>query len=105
MTVIEYNSVRREVPRAHVIARFEAHYEAQEVSFGVVYRRHPQHVVVECDCGETATFTGLRTTCSECGANHATVVRKELAAAGRLRDEVLHPWCYAGDREDAGLPY
>lgn len=105
MQVIEYNSVRHEVPGAHVIARFEAHYEAQEVPFGVVYRWCPECLLIECGCGESLTLTCSMTTCSECGADHTAIVRKELAAAGRLGDEVLHPWRYAGDREDAGLPY
>ena len=87
-----------------VIERTEGHYEVQEVEFGRVYRWCPGCVIVECECGERLTLTSSVTTCRWCGADHTSVVR-EGSPAGRLGDETLHPWRYAKDREDTGLPY
>jgi len=50
------------------------------------------------ECGEKAILSASATTC-ECGADHATLVSRELAAE-RSRDETLRPWRYA--RNDAG---
>ncbi len=87
---------------ARVIECFEEHYEVQNVEFGRVYRWCSERVVLECDCGEELILTGSVTACG-CGADHAAVVREELATRP-LRDETLHPWRYAGDREDGGMP-
>ena len=86
------------------IERKEGRYEVQEVEFGRVYRWCPECLVVECDCGERLALTASMTTCHWCRVDHASVVREELATR-RLGDEALHPWRYAGDREDTGLPY
>ena len=92
--------------RATMIERTEGHYEVQEVEFGRVYRWCPESVLVECDCGERLTLTISMTTCRGCGTDYVEVVREELVAAGRSGDdEALHPWRYARDREDAGLPF
>ncbi len=85
-----------------VIERVAGRYEVGEVDFGRVYRWRPERVVLECECGERSVFTGSATTCG-CGLNHVAVVR-EGTDAGRLGDEALRPWRYAGDREDAGIP-
>ncbi len=85
-----------------VIERAEGRYEIQDVEFGRVYKWRPEQVVVECGCGERATLTACETTC-RCGADHAVVVREELV--GCSEDETLHPWRYAGDSEDTGIPY
>jgi len=87
-----------------VIERSGGRYEVQDVEFGQVYRWCPECVVVECDCGEKWILTPSATTCGWCGKDHAAVFREELDA-GRAGDEALHPWRYAGDREDFGLPY
>ena len=58
--------------------------------------------MVECDCGERPVLTYSETTC-ECGADHADIVQQELAAR-RVGDETIHPWHYAEDRQDVGLP-
>lgn len=87
---------------ANVIECAEGRYEVQDVEFGRVYKWRPERVVVECDCGERMALSGSETTCI-CGADHTEVVREELADS--LEDEILHPWRYAGDREDDGLPY
>ncbi len=86
-----------------VIMSTAGRYEVQELEFGQVYKWHPETVVVECDCGERPTLTSSTTTC-ECGADHASVVREELAGQCS-EDEALHPWRYAGEREGLGLPY
>ncbi len=87
-----------------IIERTRERYEVQKVEFGRVYRWCPECVVVECDCGEKSILTASTSTCAGCGADHATVVRGE-SAAGRLESEALHPWRYAKDSRDAGLPY
>ena len=89
-----------------VVGRTEGHYEVQEVEFGRVYRWCPGCVVVECYCGERLTLTGSVTVCRRCGADHTAVVQEEEEVVGhqQLGDEVLHPWRYFRDREDAGIP-
>ncbi len=37
---------------AKVIERVQARYEVQEVEFGKVYKWHPAHIMLECQCGE-----------------------------------------------------
>ena len=86
-----------------VIERSEGHYDAQKVQFGTVYRWCPGSVVVECDCGERSILTHSETTCLQCSGEHADIVREEVAAR-ELEDTAMHPWRWAGDREEAGLP-
>ncbi len=85
------------------IERTEGHYEVQDVEFGTVYRWCPEYFLVECDCGEVSTLTISETWCAWCGADHAVVLREELAAR-QLEDESAHPWRHVGDREDVGIP-
>ncbi len=80
------------------------HYEAEEITFGVVYRWYPGSLLMECGCSKVLALTRSLSTCSECGADHAPVVREELAGQCS-EDEALHPWRYAGEREGLGLPY
>ncbi len=87
-----------------MLERTEGHYEVQEVEFGRVYRWCPECVVIQCECGERMALTSSMTTCRRCGVDHAAVAREELADR-RLREEALHPWRYAREREGAGLPY
>jgi hypothetical protein len=87
-----------------VIEHTAGRYEAQDVPFGKVYAWRSGCVVLRCDCGERSVFTGSATVCP-CGADHATAVNEELAAVvGRLGDEDLRPWHYAGNG-DARLRY
>ena len=81
----------------------EGHYEVQETSYGKDYVWSTECVVVECDCGERLTLTRSESTCPECGAEHAAIIREELAAR-RVGDETIHPWHYAENRQDVGLP-
>ncbi len=82
----------------------EAHYDVQEVEMGQVYTWRPESIAVECDCGERLSLTASNTTCGGCGADHESATREGLDA-GRSGDEAAHPWRYAEDREDSGLPY
>ncbi len=86
-----------------VIEHTEGHYDVQEVQFGTVYRWCPECVVVECYCGQSPTLTHSQSTCPECGADHVAIVREELAAR-RVGDETIHPWHYAENRQEVGLP-
>ena len=88
---------------ARVIEATAGVYETREVEFGRVYTWHPGYAVVECDCGEVSTLTGSASVCHRCGTDHAVAIREELAVA-RPGNQALHPWRYAGDREDTGLP-
>ena len=80
------------VPMTKVIERVEAHYEVQDMEMGKVYRWRPAHVSVECTCGEEPTLSALRTTCGECGTDHAAIVEAVLHA--RPEDKGDHPWRY-----------
>ena len=86
-----------------IIERIEGYYEAQEVPFGVVYQWHPGYLLIECGCGEKLALSCFIRTCSDCGADYVAVVQEELAG-GCSEEEALHPWRYAGEREDVGLP-
>jgi hypothetical protein len=57
---------------------------------GAVYKWRPVSVVVECDCGERATLTASKTTCSGCGADHAAITEEMLDT--RIEDRVVRPW-------------
>ena len=80
------------VPMTKVIERVQAHYEVQDVEMGKVYRWCPANVLVECICGEEPTLSAFRSTCGECGADHAAFVGDLLDA--RLEDKGDHPWRY-----------
>ena|SRR5215210_2160176 len=99
----ERSEEQSKVRYAKVIERIGGYYEAQEVPFGVVYQWHPGYLLMECGCGERLALTCFISTCSDCGADHAAVVQEELAGECS-EDEALHPWRYAGEREELGLP-
>ena len=93
------------IEKSVVLEIVAGHYEAEEIAFGVVYRWCPGSLLMVCGCGKVLGLTRSLSTCGECGADHAPVIREELA--GLLcseEDEALHPWRYAGDREGLGLP-
>jgi hypothetical protein len=90
---------------AKVIECLKARYDVQEVQLGTVYRWRPQGVLIECECGETVALTVSEATCEACGAEHTWLVRTDEAKRLPEEDEVLHPWRYSEDREDAGLPF
>jgi len=68
----------------------EGHYDVQRTSYGEAYVWCPECVVVQCDCGERAVLSASETVCS-CGADHAALVREELASRG-VSDGASHPW-------------
>lgn len=86
-----------------IVERVAGHYDVEEAEFGRVYRWRPASVVAECYCGNKPSLTISETTCRVCGTDLSEAVREELAAR-EARDEELHPWRYARDREGAGLP-
>jgi hypothetical protein len=57
--------------------------------YGIDYVWCPRCVFVECDCGERLVLSTSLTTCG-CGADHAALVREELASR-RPSKEVSHP--------------
>jgi len=73
-----------------VIECIEGHYEVEETSYGQAYVWRPEHVVVECDCGERLVLRASETDCS-CGADHAALVREKLASR-KVSNGALHPW-------------
>jgi hypothetical protein len=75
---------------AKVLECVEAHYEVQEVEMGKVYKWRPANALVECTCGEEPTLSAFRTTCGECGADHAAILGEVLQA--RPENEIDHPW-------------
>ena len=78
-----------------IIEDIEAHYETHEVPFGRIYEWHPEHIIVECDCGERFTFTAASTTTTcRCGTDHSAVIREIHKHEGRLPDKSIHPWHY-----------
>ncbi len=88
-----------------VIEYLEGHYTAQEEPFGVAYKWSPERVVIECECGARPTLTSFVSICSGCGMDHALSARQELNGSWEMTvDKVLHPWRYAGDRENYGVP-
>jgi hypothetical protein len=77
-----------------IIEDIAAHYETHEFPFGRSYEWHPEHIIVECDCGHTLTLTGTSATtaCGECGADYGSLVHDIRHREERLRDEDEHPW-------------
>ena len=94
---------------AKVIERVRARYEVQDVELGKVYKWRPEHIVLECRCGQRLSLTASTTSCVECGTDHGLAVN-EASTDGHQSDQTLHPWRYyyyysEEDREDDGLPF
>ena len=87
-----------------VIERLDAHYEVQDVQMGKVYKWRPEHILVECRCGQRLSLTASKTSCAECGTDHMLAVQ-EASTNGHQSDQTLHPCRYSEDREDGGLPF
>lgn len=90
----------------NTLERTEGRYERQEVKFGKVYRWCPEHVKIECECGERLLLTATSsTTCPRCGADHTAIFREELNVGRSRTDGTLHPWRYeAQGLFETGLP-
>lgn len=92
-----------------VIERLSERYDLQEVEFGTVYKWRPLRIMLECECGERVALTASETACEQCGVEHASLVQQEVfkeLSGDRLEgDEEVHPWRYAGKRQDAGIPF
>lgn len=93
---------------AKVIEQAEAHYDVQQLELGRVYKWRPGSVLVECECEKKVDLSASESTCEECGAGHARLVRESLAE-GRLEEveeKVLHPWRYSAISDTStSLPY
>jgi hypothetical protein len=72
-----------------VIERNEGHYKVHKLPYGIDYVWCPRCVFVECDCGERLVLSASLTTCG-CGADHAALVREELASR-HPSEEASHP--------------
>jgi hypothetical protein len=84
-----------------IIEDIEAHYETHEVPFGRIYKWHPEHIIVECDCGERFAFTATSTTTTcRCGTDHSGVICEIQKHEGRLPDKSIHPWQYDTQEQD-----
>jgi hypothetical protein len=79
-----------------IIEDIPAHYETHEVPFGRSYEWHPEHIIVECDCGQKLLITGTSNlpSCPECGADYASLVHDIRHREEQMRDEDIHPWHY-----------
>jgi hypothetical protein len=78
-----------------IIEDNEAHYETREVPFGRLYEWHPEHIIVECDCGERFTLSATSTTPTcRCGIDHGAIVRNIERHADSQSDKISHPWLY-----------
>jgi hypothetical protein len=85
-----------------IIEDIEACYETHEVPFGRIYEWHPEHNIVECDCGErfTLSATSTTTTCCRCGTDHGAIVRGIQKHEGRLPEEITHPWHHDAQEQE-----
>ena len=89
-----------------VVERFEARYDAQEVTFGTVYKWRPESVMIECECEETVTLTASEATCEECGAEHMRLLKQDLTESRLREDQETHPWRYTAKGDNGtSLPY
>src|ERR671912_521657 len=81
---------------SRIIERIEAHYDTVEVPFGRIYQWNQAHLTLECDCGETLTFSGTSATvaCYGCGADYGALVNDIHYQEEHLGDEDVHPWHY-----------
>ena len=78
-----------------IIKDVEAHYETHEFPFGRSYEWHPEHIIVECECGEKLTLTaGSTTSVCWCGTDHGAIIGEIQKREGRLSDRVIHPWLH-----------
>lgn len=77
---------------ARIIESGEGHYEAREVSFAKVYERNPEHVALECECGEKSILTATSTmiTRGRCGTDLRGLIHDIRVREGRLADKLAH---------------
>jgi hypothetical protein len=79
-----------------IVERVQAHYEAREVPFGMVYEWHPAYVALKCECGEKVTLSATNTipTCRRCSADLGAFVDDIREREAHLPDKLTHPWFY-----------
>ena len=90
-----------------VLMSTQGRYEVSEVKYGRVYRWHPGHIVVECECGQRPSLTNFMSSCGECGTDHIESIQQWLEVLKEaIEDKVIHPWRYEHSlSEDSGLPF
>ena len=87
-----------------IVEHLAGHYEDQDVEFGKVYTWCPETVVIECECGNRATYerpeivSGSVSAC-ECGEDQSQ------DEEGKEKDKRLHPWRYWHTTNDSGIPF
>jgi hypothetical protein len=69
-----------------VIECIEGRYDVQKTSYGETYVWCPEHVVLECDCGQRLVLSASQTACS-CGEDYGALVREVL-----VHQRAPHPW-------------
>jgi hypothetical protein len=85
-----------------IIENIEAHYETHEVPFGRIYEWHPEHIIVECGCGERFTLSATSTTPTcRCGTDLGAIVRTIQKHEDWLPDKIRHPWLYDAQEQAA----
>ncbi|CAN5795462.1 hypothetical protein BH23ACT11_BH23ACT11_10660 [soil metagenome] len=72
-----------------VVERKTEHYDVQEVPYGKVYKWRPEHVLFECDCGETLSRSSGRIEC-RCGAVYDGFDRERVKPENARG--AYHPW-------------
>jgi hypothetical protein len=76
-----------------IIEDIAPHYETYEVPFGRIYKWHPEHIIVECGCGERFTLGATSTTLTcRCGTDLGAIVRTIQKHEDWLPDKIIHPW-------------
>ncbi len=101
----------KEVSEVRIIERIAGHYEIQDMEdFATVYRWHPETVVVECECGEKATFKRSEiidcyVSACQCGKDDMAGIREELVIELLEEDEDLHPWRSWRSSVETGIPF
>lgn len=96
LSFVSFRRVRRATEKREPMARItesgEGHYEAREVPFGKVYEWNPEHVALECECGEKSilTATSVMFTRGRCGADLRGLVHDIRVREGRLADKLAH---------------
>jgi hypothetical protein len=63
-------------------------YEAGTLQYSGAYTWHPDHLVLECECGRFLFYPSTRPVC-QCGNDHDSVVQE---LADMRFEEELPPW-------------
>ena len=76
-----------------ILEHSRSYYDCQEVPCGTEYVWRPQHVVLECGCGEKTILLGsLDGSRCLCGADLAASVRRTPGARSLEEEDTNYPW-------------